>query len=391
MTVKEHLDKADALAQGKPAEAREEYRLALEGMADRNAERASALLKQGRVLSRLAIYSEAIKVLEEALEIREKEYGKDHLQTAEVLEVLGKTHELAENYEESEKALERSLEIRNAVCGVESPEVAETLNDLGSVLTAQNKLKEADQLLARSLGIRKRKQGLGHPDYAMSLKNLAVLRARQEKHSLAEPFLRQALQISERRLGSEHAEVAEMYNVLGREYFVQGFYDRGEKNWKRSAQIWEKTLPEEHPYRITNLNNLGACAVGLRRTEEGADLYERALALGERADKDSLTVLDSVLGLGIAKLQMNKFNEAEPYIKRALKMIDELGSQQHKMEYPLIERLLTCYIFQLKVGDALRLVPDQMRAKHTRQFGSTMDLLHAVAAYLRKALNEEEA
>ena len=80
-----------------------------------------------------------------------------------------------------------------------------------------------------------------------------------------------------------HPDVAASLNNLAGLYDAQGRYAEAEPLYERALAIWEKALGPEHPDVATSLNNLAELYRDQGRYAEAEPLYERALAIREKA------------------------------------------------------------------------------------------------------------
>ncbi|MBA3993060.1 MAG: hypothetical protein C0469_05985 [Cyanobacteria bacterium DS2.3.42] len=391
MAKSEQISKVDDLyAQGKYQEAAVECTRVLEGLPDNTGERALTLLKLGKLNDKLHKLDKAIELLRNSVEISRKVFGENNEKTAEAMSALALALAANGDTNEAESLVEEATKIRCKACGVDSPEAADAYDDLGLVHLSCGHPQEAEKSLVKSMGIRRRSPGKMHKDYAISLRHTAILRQKEGKVSLSEPLLNQSVDILQRQLGKDHPEVGASLDLLAEQQFDRKRPIEAEKNWRRVRDILAPALPEEHPARIAVLNRLAACALILRSSEEAAELYTQALAICDRAyDEDTIFKLDAVLGLGLTYLKDYQFALAEPHVKRGLRMIEGLSAREMRLENLLIDKLLTIYIFQGKFGDALLLLPNSLRAKHTADFHDTMDSIYQLANVIRKAIGKE--
>lgn len=389
MVKSEQISKVDDLyEQGRYIEAVAECSRILVNLPEDSPERALSLHKLGRLHDKMHELPKAIECLRQSLEISKKVFGENNEKTAETMSALALALAAHGETMEAETLVEKATKIRCESSGIDSPEAADAYDDLGLVHLSCGHEREAEKNIVKSMGIRRRAKN--NKDYAISLRHTAILRQREGKVSLSEPLLNQSVDILQRKLGKEHPEVGTSLDLLAEQQFERNRPIEAEKNWKRVRDILSQAFPEEHPHRIAVLNRLAACALILRGSEDATKLYAEALEICERAfPDDTIFKLDAVLGLGLTYLRDNQFSEAEPYIKRGLRMIEGMSSREMRLENMLIDKLLTIYIFQFKFGDALLLLPNSLRAKHTADFNDTMDSLYQIANVIRKQIGKE--
>lgn len=107
-------------------------------------------------------------------------------------------------YEQAEPLYLQALELRQRLLGDNHLDVAGCLNNLAALYKSQGRYNEAKPIHLQALALKKRLLGDNHPDVAISLNNLAVLYRAQGRYNEAEPLYLQALEITERMLGSNH-------------------------------------------------------------------------------------------------------------------------------------------------------------------------------------------
>lgn len=391
MAKTEQISKVDDLyAQGKYQEAAAECSRVLDRTQENSGERAIALLKLGRLQDRLHNLEKAVEYLRESVEISGRVFGENNEKTAEAMSALAISLAAFGEFNEAERLVDEATKVRCQSCGVDSPEAADAYEDHGLVHLTCGHPQEAEKSFVKAMGIRRRAQGKSHKDYAIALRHTAILRQKEGKVFLSEPLYNESVEILKRSLGKDHPEVGISLDLLAEQQFERKRPMEAEKNWRRVKEILASALPEEHPQRIALLNRLAACALVLRTPEEATELYSEALAICDKAYvEDTVFKLDAVLGLGLTYLRGNQFALAEPHVKRGLKMIEHLSDREMRLENLLIDKLLTIYIFQGKIGDALLLLPNSLRAKHTADFNDTMDLAYQLANMIRKSIGKE--
>ena len=127
-----------------------------------------ALYKKGE-------YDRAVIIAKKALEVAEKNHGKDHPVVATSLNTLAMLYYSQGQYAQAEPLYKRSLAIREKALGPDHPDVATSLNNLATLYHLQGRYAKAEPLFKRSLAITEKALGPDHPDVATSLNNLAAL------------------------------------------------------------------------------------------------------------------------------------------------------------------------------------------------------------------------
>jgi tetratricopeptide (TPR) repeat protein len=323
------------------------------------------LLARGR-------YREAEPLLQQALRIRERHLGAEHLGTATSLNNLADLYRAQGKYREAEPLYGRALSIHEQQLGIEHPNTALSLDNLAALYKEQGKCVEAEPLLQRALSIHERQLGVEHPDTAMSLNNLAVvLYSVQGKDGDAEPLYERALLIRERQLGANHPDTAMSLDNLAVLYRNQRKYIEAEPLFQQALLIREQQLGANHPDTATSLDNLAMLYYCQEKHTEAEPLYEQALSIRERqlgADHpdtamslDNLAVLYSVQG---------KYREAESLHQRALSIRERRLGADHPDTAQSLNNLALLYKEQGKYADAEPLLQRALLIQE-RQLGAT--------------------
>src|SRR5262249_45763645 len=109
------------------------------------------LERAGNYFHRRASYSQAVQLLRDALEIREKTLGPEHSDTARSLNNLAFLLHDQGDFARARPLCERALAIREKALGPEHPDTAASLDILARVLIAQGDFGGARPLFERAL------------------------------------------------------------------------------------------------------------------------------------------------------------------------------------------------------------------------------------------------
>ncbi len=298
-------------------------------------------------------YAEAEPLQKRALAIREKALGPDHRDTATSLNNLAGLYKAQGKYAEAESLYKRAVLILEKSLGPDHPTTATSLNNLAGLYTAQGKYADAESLCKRALGIREKALGSDHPTTATSLNNLVELYRAQGKYAEAEPLQKRALAIREKAIGPDHPDTAKSVDNLAFSLFHQGKYAEAEPLHKRALAIFEKVLGPDHRDTATSVDNLAALYRAQGKYAEAEPLQKRALAIREKAlgpdHRDTATSLNNLAGLYKAQ---GKHAEAESLQKRALAIREKVLGPDHRDTAASVNNLAGFYGDQGKYAEA---------------------------------------
>lgn len=179
--------------------------------------------------------------------------------------------------------LEQALEINERNFGHEHSEVGLSVMNLGAACGNVGDTERERELLERSLRIHEKVYGPDHSEVARTLANLgkAYGRAGDTKKQLE--FLERALVLKERHYGLEHREVAITLQSLGEACGVAGDPQRQRKLLDRSLAIFERDCGPDHPEVAVARLNLSAAYGALGETRLQHEMFELSMASARRA------------------------------------------------------------------------------------------------------------
>ncbi len=214
-------------------------------------DRAASYLQYGP-----ALYLEARRMFEKALEIRRLVLGEEqpatlvsHNNLAEILRAQG-------DLSGARGLQERALEIRRRVLGDENPDTLTAMNNLAGTLWAQGDLPGARGLEEKALEIRSRLLGDEHPDTLTSMNNLAETLRSQGELSGARVLHEKALEIRSRVLGEDHPDTLTSMNNLASTLLVQGLLPGAQALHEKALEISCRVLGDVHPGTSISAFNL---------------------------------------------------------------------------------------------------------------------------------------
>jgi serine/threonine protein kinase/Flp pilus assembly protein TadD len=288
--------------------------------------KASVMHGVGAVYSQMAVYEPAETLMREALRIRRRLYGADHLEIADSLEALGSMQLRRGRLVEADRLLQQSVAMKLRLLPADDPRRIEGLQRLGVLRRSEGRYDEAEARLREALKLSRsggprtrpstitigeelgimyvkkgdlaraeasfrdalalrRQEGADTPRTAQTMSNLAhVLNERGDLAS-AEIFLRQAQAILERHLRPDDERLATNLGVLGLCLHNQGKYAEAEPYYRRALAIWRARHGDTHPNGNLMINNLALLAHDQNRFAEAERLFREALALQRKVYK----------------------------------------------------------------------------------------------------------
>jgi tetratricopeptide (TPR) repeat protein len=200
----------------------------------------SLLDELGRYLRRRAEFNEAKSVLERALVLKEKIYGKNDLEVAITLNYLGEVFRDLGDLEPAKKNSERALEICEKVNGPNHPETAGIVNNLGLVLMHLGDLEGAKRYITRALNIVRSVNKPNDQVIATILSNLGMVLQDLGDLEGAKKSYENAIKIDERIYKPDHINFARDLNNLAMVLKDLKEFEESKKNFERALETYEK-------------------------------------------------------------------------------------------------------------------------------------------------------
>jgi tetratricopeptide (TPR) repeat protein len=151
----------------------------------------------------------------QALAIRRKALGNEHLETTESLNSLALVLRRQGKLEEAETLHREALSARKKILAGDSLPIARSLHNLAVVLRDRGKLPEARQKFLETLALRRKLLGTAHADVARTVRDLADVLQRQDDLSGIQALVRDELtNASSRSPGSLPLKSDPLYQLL---------------------------------------------------------------------------------------------------------------------------------------------------------------------------------
>jgi tetratricopeptide (TPR) repeat protein len=360
----------------------------LKGNDSKKAEYAEALEWLGRTQIWLGKLEPAETNLKESREIKEQVFGAQSKQVALADLYLADLAVAKEEFKVAHELATSSLGLIEKETGPNDLAVAEAASRIGLAGSFMDgKGDESESYLNKALGIRRGKLGEDHALVGETLDRLSQCHAIGENFTMAGALGRKALAIKEKALGPDHPEVGVTLYNLSTQYVRTRMFIKGEAVARRGVEVLQK-LPPDKAINVRMLERLATICLANGNIAEAEQLNIKALAGAEKVwGKDDPNIVSNLVALAGTYLNKADFQNAEKYFKRALSVLENSSSLDTGLEYSLLQNLSCCYIFQLKIGDVLQLVPASFRAKHTANVTSTLDLIKSAIQFTLKQID----
>ncbi|MEX1369119.1 MAG: serine/threonine-protein kinase, partial [Nannocystaceae bacterium] len=277
---------------------------------------------------------------EQALAIEREALGEDHERVASLLAYLGAVQEQSGRSEDAIASFERALQIHREALGPDHPELAGVHNNYAVILVGRGDLAGAQVQLEQALAIYRKSMGT-HPTTALFLDNLGGLVLVRGEHERGRTLIEEGLAMRIETLGAEHPAVANSYANLGNALEVAQDWGGARRNYERSLAILEKNGGPQTPQVALALVNLGVLALREGAIQRGHDQCQRAVEILEAVSAGQPDLVNPLVGLGWAQLELEQPTQALETLERAYGLREHAHGEVPAMASLLLARALS--------------------------------------------------
>lgn len=290
----------------------------------RNAETAMSLNNYGKLLQAKGDLKAAEEYYRGALRILRR--NGSPLDMAAVLGNLGHLLLLEGNYDEAKKLQNRKLEIVSGVSGEGHPEFAQTLSNLANVYSVSGDKQTAERMHRRAVRLTEAIYASDHPDVALSKLHLAIT-IMADKLDEAERLIRETLASRRKFYGEGHVETA-----WSQYYLCEVFLRR--KDYLKVAEYaneilgWRgASIPETHSVISSTLLTLSRGYIGLGRADVAEPLLLECVKMRKQTlPADHWLIATAEGHLARCFMKLGHLDEAYVLLERSYKVLmDKLG------------------------------------------------------------------
>jgi tetratricopeptide (TPR) repeat protein len=309
----------------------------------------------GRAHARLGRRADAERHFERAAAIRAEVLGTTARATLQSRFELCREWRRADGFDRADRELRLVLSTQEQQFGATDPDVLRSRLEFSELLLARGSPKEAESE-ARVVVDHFRSGRAEDGDLRIDAEHwLARCLVAQGRRSEAEPLLRGTLAARRRVHGEDSASVVKSLTDLASLLHDRAIFDREIDKWAEATSLWEeagviydellatvgRVYPKEHPVRATTLNNVAsfaqdrayATADGPQRDTllaRAESYFREGLQLREVLDgPDSVRVARACSNLGNLLVQAKRGAEAEPYLQRAVAVLEKRLGPEH--------------------------------------------------------------
>jgi serine/threonine-protein kinase len=340
------------------------------------------------VQNQLGDRAAARQACEQAIALRER--AGDALALATSIQNLGNTYELDGKFDVAETHYRRALDLRRRELGDAHLETARAKSLLGMIVYRQGRNREAAALYREALPILRAVLDATHPTVITTVSNLALVQRQEGDLAGADASLREVIAARRARLGDRHPEVAVATNNLAFVVKDRGDLPGAVTLFAEALEIFRAALGENHVNYANVLHNLAEAqfeAGDPAASRNASDALARKLKALPRTHQ---SVGQSLSLVGHLRAEGGDAAGAEPMLREALETLRKSLPDTHARVAQAKGRLGSCLLRQGKNAEAAPLLREALKvldvpasAREARWIESRLKTLPASAGATR--------
>ncbi|MFH2057644.1 MAG: tetratricopeptide repeat protein [Pseudomonadota bacterium] len=254
-----------------------------------------------------------------AIELSEKTYGKNKLQTATLYDLRCRVLLEKGDLKNADIFSQKAVKLLVKGFGEEHPNTLSALHNRAMAHYAMKNLDKAEGLLQRVADIRCRVLGDHHPSTIGTLRQLTDVLKQKGAHEDVLSILERILKINKKYRQSTNADPVDDIFSKAETLMELKRYDEAEKTYMQIMEMPQESYKEKSSFRLC-FPNLGKIYEEQRNLEKAEACYRKAFEIaGQQSENESINWrLGCMADLTRILLKSSQLNEAEDLAKQAL-------------------------------------------------------------------------
>lgn len=272
--------------------------------------------------SLLSDLQQAIRCLERALDLNEKEFGPNDYRLSATLVNLGNVRSQTGDYQDAKNCFVRAAQIS------EDYKIANELFNLAGTFVDHHDLESAVTCLEHAIPIIEKAFGSEYPLFATYISKYGQVLMDLGRLEEAKQCFERVLTVQEKIYASRpnQAQLAVAFSSMGHVLKRLGDLPASKQFFERALEINENSLnfARDELQVARDSNNLGRVLRAMGDLDGARICFSRVLSINERVRGLELSeVVKALINMGLVLRDLGKHQEAKPYFEQAL-VVDEV-------------------------------------------------------------------
>ena len=243
----------------------------------------SALSNFGVSLLNQNLYTDAVPVLERALDIQIKYDGGDDDGSLFAMQTLAKAYQGAGRKDDAARLQLEAMERTQRARGARHPDSIHALANLADLYKDQGDFQKAEPLAKKSLELHRVAYGDTHRRTTKCITDVGIILGMLGRHAEAEAYHLEAYEKTKANLGPDHQDTLADLNNLAVHYWYLGQYQKALELFTEGLAGIERRFGKDHVATTEALSNLAIVYTKLGRLAESQAILEKTLAIRLKA------------------------------------------------------------------------------------------------------------
>ncbi|MCO5185886.1 MAG: tetratricopeptide repeat protein [Anaerolineae bacterium] len=339
----------------------------IENSADTNTNRyADLCYTLGWQIDLQAHHDDARQLLQRALQVQRRLFGKEHPTVAQTYDTLGVSFFRSGDYETALQYYMNALELRTKLFGDEHPLTLQSHNNLGYALRAVGRYVESRDVLQAVLEMRSRVLGENHIDTISTMSYLGLVLDHLGEPEAGKQFLERVFEWRFEKFGIDHPETSIAANYLGYVLHTLEDYENARYYYELSIESDRRTIGDDHPQIARNLNNIGVLMNEQGKYTEALDFLNRAMEINRNSyEENSYYVAQTSCNLGVSLHGIGRSKEAQTHLQTALTIWEDMLDFEHPDIAKALHRLGIVLHDRGKLEEAMHILERALKIRQT--------------------------
>lgn len=281
---------------------------------------ATVLNNVGRVRFVRKEFSEALKIYQEAFEIRHRIFGGCHLDVAATLFNAGQSHHLIGNVKEAETLYQKFLTMIHIILGENHTHIASALKVIALLYHERSEYFKATEFYCKALRRTRVALGLRHPEVASILNKIGNLCYERGDLDLSLQVYQEGLEIESEIYPENNCNIIVTLVNIARIHQRQGSFELALALYNKALKMQRARPGKEKRFEIAyTLSSIGLILQQMQRYSLAITVYTEALEIKKEELGENHFDISSVYNaLGIAYLKLGQMDQSLEYFQRSL-------------------------------------------------------------------------
>ncbi|WP_233278124.1 serine/threonine-protein kinase [Myxococcus stipitatus] len=338
----------------------------------------------GQIYSARGLYEKALKVQQEALDLRERVLGSDNPALATSYNRIASASLAIGQRAVASRALSRAQALLDASSAPETSPMGTTMLNLGRISRIEGRTEEARRQYERAQQVSERTRGPNHISVVNVLSEKAILAHEQGQDGEALALVSEAVKRIENGQGPDTPGAVLPLTIRGLVHLKAGRYPAARHELRDALAREEKGHGPQGKQVAPVLVSLARVALATQSPQEALDYCRRVRHIAETTQgKESLEMGDALSCMGEVHLAMGTAAEALPLLERARSLYLKWGEPMDPKVAGKATFLLARAYLEVKTSSA--------HAKALAMAEEARSLLASVGVRAQAELKEVEA